>query len=718
MDKNLTIRILGRGPTYQVTAETDTSSATGEVELPPEFASVANLAEAMGALRSIVMTSGAPAPHADPRALGVQLFQRLFTGRILELYTQALASADTGVRIRLNITASGDSAALASLPWEILTSSADASVTPLAFGKRTVLVRAIDVTDETRPKPFEPPLRILFIVANPTGTAPLNLSAERDKIVQAFGGEPRGVSFSTCERPTREGIADALARERFHVVHFMGHGDFDPTTGKGALLLEHDDRSPHRVDGDVLRVMLEREGLQLVFLNACKTATTGSTVIDPFGGVAAALLAGGIPAVIAMQFPISDKAAITFAQTFYRRLAQGMAVDMAAAEARAMLYDGTSVEWATPVLYLRPRHGVLLELATPAPAPASAQAPTTGATPVAAAQATPGPANAPLAAPQAAPVASGGPCRVFIAATTLPPRVRSQMVKELAAKGIEVLPSVPNADIAEEFEAAGHDARIRDLARSADLFVHILGADPGEALAAGAPQPGAVPDTFPVRQLTLGAQLLKRQLVLLDDTIVVSEVPDAAYRELIGQYEHSQRDRNELEFLRERQTRMVAAIGECCERIMAARRAVAEAARQAANVTELVAYVDVHKEDYDQAQSLIDYLETRGVRTVVRPFAAGGDPKLAEERFRRDVRASPTVILFYGKVGYEWITSRFELMSKIKMSEKLRTKIGLYVGTPEKPEDDLSFADMLPTARNMGGFDPAAVDALLEGRRT
>ena len=370
MDKNLTIRILGHGPIYQVTAETDTSSATGQLELPPEFASLAKIATAIGALRAVGgVTPDSDGPRSTPRALGAQLFHRLFTGKVLELFNQALASATVGVRVRLNLTAGDDAAALAALPWEILVPSDDSGVTPLSFGKRTVLVRAIDVTDETRPRPFEPPLRILFIVSNPTGTAPLNLSAEKEKIVEAFGGEPRGVAFDTCPRATRAAIADALAQKQYHVVHFMGHGDFDPATGRGALLLENDDRSPHRVDGEVFRVMVEREQLQLVFLNACKTATTGSGVIDPFGGVAAALLAGGIPAVLAMQFPISDKAAITFAQTFYRRLAQGMPVDVAAAEARAMLYDGSDIEWATPVLYLRPRHGVLFELAAASPTP-------------------------------------------------------------------------------------------------------------------------------------------------------------------------------------------------------------------------------------------------------------------------------------------------------------------------------------------------------------
>ena len=278
MDKNLTIRILGAGPTFEVTAETDNSSAKGTITLPPELINLANLTHGDATFRSARKESAPAAPPPNVRALGIQLFQLLFAGDIRDLLTQALATAERGVRIRLNITASDEAAALAAMPWEILTPTG-VDDAPLAFGRKTVLVRSIDVTDESVPLAFEPPLRILFVVSNPTGSPPLKLTAERDRIVAAFGGEPRGVSFGATVRGTRDAIADALAsaNPRYHVVHFMGHGDFDPETGRGAVLLEKEDGSPDRVDGQQLRYLLERSRPQLVFLNACKTATTGTS---------------------------------------------------------------------------------------------------------------------------------------------------------------------------------------------------------------------------------------------------------------------------------------------------------------------------------------------------------------------------------------------------------------------------------------------------------
>ncbi|MFN3982407.1 MAG: CHAT domain-containing protein, partial [Caldilinea sp.] len=75
---------------------------------------------------------------------------------------------------------------------------------------------------------------------------------------------------------------------------------------------------------------------------------------DPFAGVGQSLLRQGIPAVIAMQFAISDAAATVFAHEFYAAIADGYALEAALTEARkAMFAQQQGVEWATPVLYTR-----------------------------------------------------------------------------------------------------------------------------------------------------------------------------------------------------------------------------------------------------------------------------------------------------------------------------------------------------------------------------
>jgi len=78
----------------------------------------------------------------------------------------------------------------------------------------------------------------------------------------------------------------------------------------------------------------------------------------PFCRRAQKLIRQGIPAVVAMQFEITDSAAITFAEGFYKAAADGYPVDAALAESRkAVFREGNELEWGTPVLYLRSQDG-------------------------------------------------------------------------------------------------------------------------------------------------------------------------------------------------------------------------------------------------------------------------------------------------------------------------------------------------------------------------
>lgn len=72
----------------------------------------------------------------------------------------------------------------------------------------------------------------------------------------------------------------------------------------------------------------------------------------------------GLPAVVAMQYTITDRAAIEFAQTFYESLADGLPVDGAVSEARKAISISVnnSLEWGAPVLHLRAPEGQLFEV--------------------------------------------------------------------------------------------------------------------------------------------------------------------------------------------------------------------------------------------------------------------------------------------------------------------------------------------------------------------
>ena len=189
------------------------------------------------------------------------------------------------------------------------------------------------------------------------------------------------------EGQTWEALQEAMWAGPWHVFHFVGHGGFDPDAGEGHLALARDDDEGaggpgvYRLGAVSLgRLLTDHAPLRLAVLNACEGARGSGR--DVFSGTAATLVRMGLPAVVAMQYAVTDRAAIQFARAFYRalgrRAAAGrrrgrrprQAVSLAAPE---------SLEWATPVLYLRAPDAVLFDVdlaqrpAGPAPvAPAPA----------------------------------------------------------------------------------------------------------------------------------------------------------------------------------------------------------------------------------------------------------------------------------------------------------------------------------------------------------
>jgi Concanavalin A-like lectin/glucanases superfamily/CHAT domain len=110
------------------------------------------------------------------------------------------------------------------------------------------------------------------------------------------------------------------------------------------------------------QLMADELSLQLAVLNACEGARAGAE--DPFAGVAASLVKSEIPSVIAMQFEITDDAAILFAGGFYSALARGAPVDAALAAARKAIWANyNDIEWGTPVLFMRVPDGKIFDVA-------------------------------------------------------------------------------------------------------------------------------------------------------------------------------------------------------------------------------------------------------------------------------------------------------------------------------------------------------------------
>jgi hypothetical protein len=344
---------------YHVLASTLTAEASTSFELPFNELEIENfiLKVSRPRGRRRIETSAI----ADARSFGGRLFKALFHAQIHELYRDALTHArgeDRGVRITLCLSGSPE---LIDVPWEYLFDDPDF----LAVSAFTPVVRYLDLPRGHRPLLVEPPLRLLGVVSSPADYEQLDVERERDNLRRALSSltDAGAVELHWLERPTLGGLLKALQTGTFHALHYIGHGSYDRGSEHGVLLFEDESGWARPVSGDKLGMVLhDFSSLRLAILNACEGARSART--DPFAGVAGALVQRDIPAVVAMQFEISDEAAIVFAGGFYEPLAGGAPVDASLAAARlAMLAErNDDIEWGTPVLFMRVPDGRIFDL--------------------------------------------------------------------------------------------------------------------------------------------------------------------------------------------------------------------------------------------------------------------------------------------------------------------------------------------------------------------
>ncbi len=319
-------------------------------------------------LRSRERTRAALASELkEIKAFGGELFDALFQGPVGSCYESSLriaVSQGKGLRLKLRI----EPPELATLPWEFLYDKQTRKF--LALTIRTVLVRYMETPYAAQPLLVQPPLRLLVVIASPINYPQLDVKREKRRILQALAErEEQGIlHIDFLENATLPALQNKLRESEYHILHFIGHGGYDEDANEGVLILEDEWKRGRRVRGEYLgRLLGDHFSLRLVILNACEGARTAAKEVgpyDPFPGVAETLVHEGIPAVIAMQFPVTDEAAMTFARELYEALADNWPVDAAVAEARKRIEYTlrNTVEWAAPVLYMRAPDGLIFQV--------------------------------------------------------------------------------------------------------------------------------------------------------------------------------------------------------------------------------------------------------------------------------------------------------------------------------------------------------------------
>jgi len=324
--------------------------------LPPADAALEEL------LGSVAALPAGACNEVVLRAAGEALFNWLMCGSLkdhLRLAMDRAMQTGRGLRIRLCI----DPPEIAAWPWELLYDPQRDQT--FATAVATPLVRYLDLASLFGPpaeQEAELPLDLLLVLP---AAANLNLAEEKKLIEEAVADLKHALHLRVLPAPvTRTTIADALLLARYDIVHISGHGAF--LDGQGYVELNQADGSPDWADGNILsRILGNHPSLKLVILNVC----SGGQVAEgtAFRGLAPQLVRRGIPAVVAMQYPLTDQAALTFAREFYKQLCTGEnagQIDIAITHARnmlAVLHPG-SRSFATPVLYTHATDGVIFTL--------------------------------------------------------------------------------------------------------------------------------------------------------------------------------------------------------------------------------------------------------------------------------------------------------------------------------------------------------------------
>lgn len=235
--------------------------------------------------------------------------------------------------------------------------------------------------------PSNKPLKVLLVssaaydLKNGLG----KLSSKEKEALQKLAKEnPDHIILETLSSGTYEDFEKYLTEHKGenapHVIHFDGHGFFgkvcpncktvhksiasgscnkpcnesildDP---EGYLVFEHNgnQKKPHYVSRvDLGSLLGDQTELRLVVLSACQSAWSRYSN-SVFNGIAQNLISQGVPAVVAMQYPVKVDSAIYFVKSFYKSLTEKNSLPRAMYKGRQNM-KFTDNQWYRPVLYLR-----------------------------------------------------------------------------------------------------------------------------------------------------------------------------------------------------------------------------------------------------------------------------------------------------------------------------------------------------------------------------
>jgi hypothetical protein len=322
--------------------------------------------------------------------LGSHLYDLLSPGDVGTQFDEsykAFKRMQSAGRVRLELCFHPEAEGLARLPWEFLYLPGLPG-RPGGFflaGEKSHLVLTRKVPRDfvvTSVDPARRPLRVLVAACRYVPEA--RSQVEQIKSTISSLGKPGDVDLTSLEDPTFDELSEAVANIRPHVLHVIAHGK------PGGLLMKAQvdanaviasqalGKAPpadeETIDASDVKSMFDTRPPHLVVLHACNGDAPRPVIRDDapaftlLFSTAREIAYAGVPAVVAMQYPISVDHALIFVKEFYEALMGGATVSDATKKGRTTLAsirqksndrpDSPARIWATrlfgaPVVYIQ-----------------------------------------------------------------------------------------------------------------------------------------------------------------------------------------------------------------------------------------------------------------------------------------------------------------------------------------------------------------------------
>ena len=160
------------------------------------------------------------------------------------------------------------------------------------------------------------------------------------------------------EEATYQEVCRELKMGDYDLFHYSGHASHDGAQPDGSALFLRESAgsgSPMALTAGELKSLLENSALLFAYFSCCAGATQVSESDlshNDFLGIVDAAVQAGVPAVLGMRWPVSDRGARSLARAFYTALLPSGELDSALLAARQAI-GRDDITWISPVLVVQ-----------------------------------------------------------------------------------------------------------------------------------------------------------------------------------------------------------------------------------------------------------------------------------------------------------------------------------------------------------------------------